>query len=85
VKGLYRQAEHGALSGLSGVDDPYEPPLDPEVTCFSDGSESPEQSASKILAKLDELGYLARPGGSASYTEDEEAEVTDRLRDLGYL
>lgn len=85
VKGLYGQAERGALRGLTGVDDPYEPPLDPEVTCFSDGSESPEQSASKVLAKLDELGYLSSTGGSASYTEDEEAEVTDRLRDLGYL
>jgi adenylyl-sulfate kinase len=85
VKGLYGQAQRGALSGLTGVDDPYEPPLDPEVTCFSDGSESPDQSASKVLAKLSELGYLSGQGGGASYTEDEEAEVTDRLRDLGYL
>ena len=85
VKGLYGRAERGALHGLTGVDDPYEPPLDPEVTCFSDGSETPEQSASKVLAKLDELGFLSSAAGSTSYTDDEEAEVTDRLRDLGYL
>lgn len=87
TKGLYTRAQSGDLAGLTGVDDPYEPPLDPEVTCFSDGSETPEQSASKVLRKLDELGYLSTSVGSdaSSYTEDEESAVTDRLRDLGYL
>lgn len=32
VKGLYAKQRAGELSGLTGVDDPYEPPLDPEVT-----------------------------------------------------
>lgn len=32
VKGLYAQQRAGELSGLTGVDDPYEPPLAPEVT-----------------------------------------------------
>ena len=32
VKGLYAKQKAGELSGLTGVDDPYEPPLDPEVT-----------------------------------------------------
>jgi hypothetical protein len=31
--------------------------LRPEVTCHSDGRESPEESAARVLAKLDELGY----------------------------
>jgi len=84
-KGLYRQAQAGEGARLTGVDDPYEPPSDPEVTCFSDGSETPEESATKVLAKLDELGYLGPSGATGSYTDDEEAEVTDRLRDLGYL
>lgn len=83
AKGLYRRAQEGELAGLTGVNDPYEPPVDPEVTCFSDGSESPEESASKVLGKLDELGYLTTAG--EAYTHDEEAQVTDRLRDLGYL
>lgn len=87
TKGLYTRAQSGDLAGLTGVDDPYEPPIDPEVTCFSDGSETPEQSASKVLRKLDELGYLTLSVASdtSSYTEDEESAVTDRLRDLGYL
>ena len=32
VKGLYAKQKAGELSGLTGVDDPYEPPLDPGVT-----------------------------------------------------
>lgn len=58
VKGLYRLAADGALTGLSGVADPYEPPLDPEVTCRSDGSETPDESAAKVIRRLEELGYL---------------------------
>jgi adenylylsulfate kinase len=32
VKGLYAKQRSGEISGLTGVDDPYEPPLAPEVT-----------------------------------------------------
>ena len=32
VKGLYAKQRAGELTGLTGVDDPYEPPLAPEVT-----------------------------------------------------
>jgi adenylyl-sulfate kinase len=58
VKGLYRRALAGEIRQFTGVDDPYEPPLRPEVTCHSDGRETPEQSAERILARLAELGYL---------------------------
>ena len=100
VKGLYRKALAGEITGFTGVDDPYEPPLTPEVTCYSDGRETPSQSAEKVLAKLAELGYLNAGGrtddlqsGTSrasvrpddAYTPDEETEVSDRLRDLGYL
>jgi adenylyl-sulfate kinase len=57
VKGLYKKAMAGEIKGFTGVDDPYEEPLNPEVVCHSDGSETPEQSAAKVLAKLEELGY----------------------------
>lgn len=36
VKGLYRRARAGTLSNLTGVDDPYEPPLNAEVECRTD-------------------------------------------------
>jgi adenylyl-sulfate kinase len=58
VKGLYRKAMAGEIKGFTGVDDPYEAPLNPEVVCKTDGSESPEESADKVMAKLVELGYI---------------------------
>jgi adenylyl-sulfate kinase len=92
VKGLYKKALAGEIDSFTGVSDPYEPPLQPEVTCCSDGRETPEESAAKVLAKLEELGYVERrvlvatEGGSdVDYTDEEEEAVTERLRDLGYL
>lgn len=58
VKGLYKKALAGEIKHFTGVDDPYEAPVNPEVTCHSDGSETPQQSAAKILRKLEELGYV---------------------------
>lgn len=92
VKGLYRQALAGEINNFTGVSDPYEPPLHPEVICYSDGRETPEQSTARVIAKLERLGYVDRQpqlaaaiSGYAVYTEEEEDEVTARLRDLGYL
>lgn len=62
VKGLYRRAMAGEIANFTGVDDPYEPPLAPEVVCHSDGSESPSQSVDRILARLVELGHLSNDG-----------------------
>jgi adenylyl-sulfate kinase len=57
VKGLYKKALAGEIKNFTGVDDPYEPPLHPEVVIRSD-QETPEQSAAKVIAKLQTLGYL---------------------------
>jgi adenylyl-sulfate kinase len=58
VKGLYRRAMAGEIENFTGVTDPYEPPLHPEVTCHSDGRETAEESAAKVLVRLEELGYI---------------------------
>lgn len=58
VKGLYKKALAGEIKGFTGVDDPYEPPLHPEVICYSDGRETPAQSAAKVIAKLEEMGLI---------------------------
>lgn len=60
VKGLYQKAQNGEIAGFTGVSDPYEPPLSPEVVCHSDGRESAAESAAKVISRLEELGYLAR-------------------------
>jgi adenylyl-sulfate kinase len=67
-KGLYRQVRDGQVRGFTGVDDPYEPPLHPEVTCHTDGRETVEQSVGRVLAKLEELGYLTRPAAGSAQT-----------------
>ena len=48
VKGLYRKARAGELLHFSGIDDPYEPPVQPEVECRTD-LETIEESVGKIL------------------------------------
>jgi len=57
VKGLYKKALAGEIPLFTGISDPYEEPLNPEVICDTD-QETVEVSAKKVIAKLDELGYL---------------------------
>jgi len=59
VKGLYKKALAGEIKNFTGVDDPYEPPLNPEVVVESD-TEMPAESAAKVIAKLEELEYLEK-------------------------
>lgn len=60
VKGLYKRARAGEIKQFTGIDDPYEPPLNPEVHCHTD-AETVEESVAKVMAKLTELGYLQQP------------------------
>ena len=84
-KGQYRKARAGEIQGFTGVDDPYEPPPDPEITVNS-ATQSVEESVAIILRRLEELGYLpSEQASDGAYTEDEEQQVEDRLRALGYI
>jgi adenylylsulfate kinase len=58
VKGLYRKALAGEIGQFTGVSDPYEPPLAPEVTIRS-AEETPQQSADRIWATLERLGLIS--------------------------
>jgi adenylylsulfate kinase len=58
VKGLYQKAMAGEIKHFTGVDDPYEEPFNPEITCHTD-KESVEESVEKVVKKLQELGYLS--------------------------
>ncbi len=62
VKGLYRRALAGELSNFTGVSDPYEEPIAPEVVVETH-REAPEAGVKRILSKLEELDYLSRPAG----------------------
>jgi adenylyl-sulfate kinase len=59
-KGLYRKALAGEIQQFTGIDDPYEPPISPEVVVATD-VESEHESGGKILRKLEALGYLPPP------------------------
>ena len=61
VKGLYAKArqamEAGGKPGFTGVDDPYEPPIDPEITLKGYGA-TPEENARIIVKYLEGQGFL---------------------------
>lgn len=57
VKGMYKKAMNGEIKGFTGIDDPYEKPLNPEVT-INTGEESVDESVNKIVKKLKNLGVL---------------------------
>lgn len=52
VKGLYRKARLGEIPGFTGIDDPYEPPLSPEIECRTD-RETIAESAEKIVEAVE--------------------------------
>lgn len=57
AKGLYKRALAGELAHFTGVSDPYEPPTNAEEVIDS-SIETPEESAAKILARLESLGLI---------------------------
>jgi len=57
VKGLYVKAIAGEIPEFTGVSDPYEPPLNPEIT-VNTAEESVEESLAKIMAYLEERRYV---------------------------
>jgi bifunctional enzyme CysN/CysC len=54
-KGLYAKARSGEISGFTGIDDPYEPPQNPDIV-VSGGST--EEAVATIVARLEELGVI---------------------------
>jgi sulfate adenylyltransferase len=70
TKDMYRQAREGRIKNFTGVDDPYEPPLHPELT-LDTLQQTAEENAERIIEYLIERGYVrdemtdsAPPNGS---------------------
>jgi adenylyl-sulfate kinase len=59
VKGLYAKARAGEIPQFTGLNDPYEPPLAPEITVETEGH-TPEESAAAVVDWL-EAHHFARP------------------------
>ena len=58
VKGWYAKARAGEVKEFTGVSDPYEPPLDPEMTLQTTGTK-PKANAQLVVAELESRGILA--------------------------
>jgi adenylylsulfate kinase-like enzyme len=57
VKGMYALAREGKIKNFTGIDDPYESPLNPEVVIDTVG-QTAEENADRILAYLVEQGFV---------------------------
>ncbi len=66
VKGLYKKALAGEIPQFTGISDPYEPPLAPEVAVDT-SREPPEESAARILATLERLGLVSFDRSTYAY------------------
>ena len=57
-KGLYKKAIAGEITNMTGIQDPYEEPQNPEVVLDTE-NDSSRYNVEKIVRKLEELGYIA--------------------------
>lgn len=62
VKGMYAKARRGEIQGFTGIDDPYEPPVNPEIT-LDTVAFNPEENAQRIVEYLTSHGYVREVGG----------------------
>ena len=63
VKGLYKKALAGEIQNFTGVSDPYEAPLTPEILVNS-GKEGKDESFKKILEYLEGRGWIPKPAAA---------------------
>jgi sulfate adenylyltransferase len=68
IKGMYAKARRGEIKGFTGIDDPYEPPLHPEII-LDTVSQTPEDNARLILDHLLRAGFV-QIDGNLSEVED---------------
>jgi len=73
VKGLYARARRGQITGFTGVDDPYEAPLNPEIT-LNTVDFSAEDNARKIITFLEDRGFILPDGANRNSSEEEKVE-----------
>jgi sulfate adenylyltransferase len=57
IKGMYAKARRGEITGFTGIDDPYEPPLDPEIA-LDTVANTAEDNAHRILGYLEQCGFV---------------------------
>jgi adenylylsulfate kinase len=86
-KGLYQQAREGKIENFTGINHPFQEPLNPEIIVDTE-EQSIEDGVKHIMTRLEELGILDEhldENYDFSITREEEQEISDRLKKLGYL
>ena len=86
-KGLYEKAREGNIEKFTGINHPFQEPLNPEIVVDTE-DQSIEEGVDHVLSQLEAKGFLEEQlddDYSFSITRAEEQELTDRLKDLGYL
>ncbi len=86
VKGMYKKALAGEIAGFTGVSDPYEEPLNPELNLHTD-RETPVESARNVLEWLKEAGYLAGETAAEkrAYTSKRDLPGSGGTKETDYL
>jgi adenylylsulfate kinase len=79
VKGLYEKAFAGEIKEFTGVSDPYEAPVNPELVLRTE-KESPEESAQLVVDKLEELGLLYGEGQGVMQRAETRTANTQEAR-----
>jgi adenylylsulfate kinase len=85
-KGMYEQAREGKIENFTGVNHPFEEPLNPEVIVDTEAN-SEAECASEVLAYIDEHVLDGEPDGDYQFdlSRERERSIKNRLDDLGYL
>jgi len=84
VKGMYKKALNGEIENFTGISDPYEDPVNPEIIVETD-KETVEESVAKIMKTLELLKLIPAVGTEGEYSSEEEEKIKSRLKDLGYI
>jgi adenylylsulfate kinase len=86
-KGLYEKAREGNIEKFTGINHPFQEPLNPEIVIDTE-QQSIEESVDHVLSQLEKRGLLEEhldDDYNFSITREEEQELTNRLKELGYL
>jgi sulfate adenylyltransferase len=77
TKGLYARARRGQIKGFTGVDDPYEVPVDPEITLHT-VEIGPDENARIIVDLLEASGFIL-PDGSNNKSNGHEEQIEQKV------
>jgi adenylylsulfate kinase len=86
-KNLYQQARDGKIPNFTGISHPFQEPHNPDIVVDTEEM-TIEESHAHVLSRLKEMGLLDNNLAeeySFDLSYEEEAQIKDRLADMGYL